>query len=136
MANTCITQGELFFNTHVYITNIFCVRLRLYPAQPIVSGTSGSFKHILYEKPPIKLTKRGIINLMNCYYIGSNQLSQEFTDFVMLSKTSHKELKPYFKFFKEHLVDFSVLGDNILYITMLHLEILKAERIGANWCYG
>jgi DNA-dependent RNA polymerase len=128
-ANTCITIGEVFARTDVYITNTFCVRLRLYPAQPIVSRTSGPFKHILFEKKELKVNYRGLFNLLNCYYIGANQYSSEFQAYES-TLSSKVNLKPLFAFFFENPIDFTVLGDNTLYLSMLHMEILKVWETG------
>jgi DNA-dependent RNA polymerase len=130
-ANTCITIGEVFARTDVYITNTFCVRLRLYPAQPIVSRTSGSFKHILYEKKEQKITYRGLFNLLNCYYIGANQYSLEFQAFEKTLSPPHVNISSLLYFFQNNIIDFTVLGDNILYISMLHMELQKVLLRGS-----
>ena len=64
LAQTNIVLGDIYKGIPIYITNTFCVRLRLYPKQPFISRTSGSYKHILCEYTPVKITLRGLINLL------------------------------------------------------------------------
>lgn len=131
LAQTNIVLGDIYKGIPIYITNTFCVRLRLYPKQPFISRTSGSYKHILCEYTPVKITLRGLINLLKCIYIASNQYIEEFDAFLMkVSLSKMKGMTLLFDFFKTHKIDFLALNDNFIYVSMLYSEILIVIKTG------
>lgn len=131
MAYTCVNLGKLFKDTNVYIEDTFDVRGRLYPKQPIISRTSGRYKHILCEYTPFKLTPEGLKNLLRSYYAVSENLSSQLENFLSQNIFSKKMgMKMLYNFFEENPLNFYELGDNFLYISLLHTEILISKTTG------
>jgi hypothetical protein len=130
-ANSCIRMAESYSNVPIYFTNTICVRLRMYPKQPMISRTSGQFKQLLCDKTEIKLTISGYVELFRCYYrsVSENSLEvfEKYLSKVNLSKkTGKKELYNFFRSNPVKLADSEVF----LYSSLLHTEILKAEVSG------
>lgn len=130
-AETHLVLGKLFSGVPIYMTNTYCVRLRLYPEQPFMSRTSGVFKHLLCEYSPTKITLKGMTSLLKCFYIAAKQFEEKFEKFcadtVISKKTGMRILK---KFFDENTIDFTILKDNFIYVSVLYLEILTALKTG------
>ncbi len=131
LAQTNIILGEIYTGLPIYITNTFCVRLRLYPKQPFISRTSGSYKHILCEYTPVKITLKGFINLLKCLYMAANQHTEHFDEFVKNTTLSKmKGMNLLFDFFKKYEIDFLALKDKFLYVSLLYSEILIVIKTG------
>jgi hypothetical protein len=130
-AQTHIFLGKAYTGIPIYITNTYCVRLRLYPKQPFISRTSGIFKHILCEYTPLKITLQGMVSLMRCFFVGAGQHENLFEEFLLgktlSKKTGMATLK---KFFTDNPINFYDLKDNFLYVCLLYMEILKVQETG------
>ena len=117
--------ATLFRGYPLYITDVFDIRLRLYPREHWISRTASSFKHLLSEYTPITLTLKGLINLLRAYYTPSRELSTEF-EFFLKKPKRRKEL---YTFFHEHMLILEKTKET-LYFLNLHMEILKSEITG------
>jgi hypothetical protein len=84
------------------------------------------------ELKSIKITYRGLFNLLNCYYTIANQYSTEFQAYESSLPAPKENLKPLFSFFFANPIDFKISStpDNTRYLSMLHMEILKVWRTG------
>lgn len=131
LAQTHLVLGKMFSGFPIYTTNTYCVRLRLYPEQPFISRTAGVYKHILCEFAATKITLKGMVSLMKCFYIAAGQFEKEFEEFcantTISKKTGMSILK---KFFFENKIDFTVLEENFIYVSVLYSEILTAQKTG------
>jgi len=121
---TKATMAYLYRRLPLYITDAFDIRLRLYPVEHWISRVSGSFKHLLCESSPIKLTKSGLIHILLNYYKNSSILDK----FNLFLNTNPSEKKIY-NFFHSHYIDFSKCKDSLYFIN-IHLNLLIAEKTG------
>lgn len=130
-AQTHLVLGKMFSGVPLYMTNTYCVRLRLYPEQPFISRTTGVFKHILCEFSQTKITLKGMVSLLKCFYKASCQFEEKFEKFcaetIISKKTGISVLE---RFFYENAIDFTVLKSNFIYVSVLYLEILTALKTG------
>lgn len=131
LGHSALMLAKLYTGVHVYITSSYCVRLRLYPNQPLMARTSGAYKHLLCEPTPLKVTLNGFRNLLVCYYTGAGQYLEEFEEFLSKTTLSKKKgMETLLTFFHTHPIDFLVLKDNFLYISLMHTEIINVECTG------
>jgi hypothetical protein len=125
-ARTCLAMSEILLGLELYFTNIFCVRLRFYPGQPILSRTSGILKHLIQDHTAQKLTNGGLIELLRAYYFKDAVLLAKFESFVCTMQLSNK--KTFFRdfdiFFSANPLNFSKVK-SAPYFMLLHTEILN-----------
>jgi hypothetical protein len=130
-AHSSLTIAEIFKECSLYITNSFCVRVRLYPQQPLLSRTSGVYKQLLCDYNERKLTLDGYVSLIRCYYqsLKTDHIGkfEKFLTKTKLSKRSGK--KTLYKFFYENPVPISE-SEVFFYTSLLYCEIIKAEKTG------
>lgn len=129
---TAIEISKILAGFDLYITNLFCCRLRLYPKEYLVSRTSGALKHLLCEQKPLKMTLNGIKHLFKAYYSFFPEVLLKFDTFLAntnISKRTGK--KVLYAFFNENPVSISE-SENPLYVMLLHSEILQVEKTGTS----
>jgi len=124
MFETTIAMANIFKGYPIYITDILCLRLRMYPYEHWVSRTSGVLKPLLRDYDSEKITLPGLIHLMKAYYAHNNELFDRFTLYITDKEVDSKLL---FDFLKKNPADL-VSAKNTLYIMHLHLELLKIEK--------
>lgn len=127
---TCIEIAKLWSGFPLYITNKLCIRLRLYPEQPLLSRTSGTFKHLLCDFTPKKLTLRGLINLLSAYYAFYPSKFLDFIEFTEKTVFSKKTgMQTLYNYFEENSVTIESSSDPLC-VMLLHTEILKSKTNG------
>jgi hypothetical protein len=128
-AMTILDLANIYSNiSPLYISNKYCVRLRLYPKEALLSRTSGGYKSILQDHASITLTYRGVINLLFCYYAPSKELTEKLKDYVDSLKNKNK--KKLYSFFEKNYLDFRKVKDTFMYTSNLHASILIARETG------
>jgi hypothetical protein len=103
----------------------------LYPKEPLISRTSGVYKQLLCDFTPKQISIPGLIELLRCYYAVSPNLSHSFESYlssILLPKKT--ALLTLSNFFTENPLDFSSLKDNILYSSVIHMEVLTVLDTG------
>ena len=126
-ALTILKLAEILMGFPLYITDTLCSRLRFYPQQPLISRTSGDFKHLLQDYTETKLTISGLVSLLRSYYAPSPELASKFEAF--LTSSSKKSYLSLYDFFEKTPLDFAKTK-NILYFSLLHMEINHAKQTG------
>lgn len=126
------TQSRIFLASQLkefplYITDILCIRLRMYPREHWLSRTAGSMKHLLQNFKAEKLTQQGFISLLEAYYTANPEQLVKFKNY--LSGTSQIEIKKNKKvlveYFSKNPLDFTKIKKP-MYFLNLHLAILEA----------
>jgi DNA-dependent RNA polymerase len=131
MGATVLALAECYKGFPVYITDSICSRGRLFPEQPVISRTSGSFKHLLQEYKARKVSLAGFVALLQAYYKPSLRQSEGFSNFIKNTTLAKKDgFKKLTQFFKENPLDFSSIKNKLLYFMLLHAEILKVIKTG------
>lgn len=125
--NTRLKMAEVIKGLPLWFTNVYCARLRFYPKQYMISRTSGVLKHLIQDFAPLKLTNRGLLNLMKAYYDKDSLQKILFQEFV--ETVNYQNKKTFFKnaetFFKSHLIDFRNVKP-APYFVLLNAEIQEA----------
>lgn len=125
------TQSRIFLATQLrgyplYITDILCIRLRMYPREHWLSRTAGSFKHLLQNFKPRKLTLEGFKVLLEAYYMGSPEQLADFRFYLANSKISNKTGKRLLTaYFHKNPLEFTRIRKP-MYFLNLHLALLDA----------
>jgi hypothetical protein len=127
--NSCLAIAEIFVDLPLYVTNGYCVRLRLYPKQPLLARTSGDYKQLLCDYTSTKITLQGLVELLKCFYLSSSSkyhltIFDKYLKYVTLSKKKGKqELLNFFHAFPINFLE----SDVFLYTSILYAEILTVE---------
>ena len=125
------TQSRIFLATQLrgyplYITDILCIRLRMYPREHWLSRTAGSFKHLLQNYKSQKLTLEGFKTLLEAYYTASPQQLSEFKLYLTNTKISNRTGKKVLTaYFHKNPLDFTKIRKP-MYFLNLHLALLEA----------
>ena len=124
--STCIEMCKILFNFPFYYENSYCVRLRFYPLQALLSRTSGVFKHLICDYKTIRLTNPGLLNFMRCYYHPDVKLSEQFETFLIGVNLKNKKtfLKVLQQFFNENPMNFYKLNPAPYYM-LIHVHLLQ-----------
>lgn len=127
---TKYTQSRLFLAEQLrgfplFITDILCIRLRMYPREHWLSRTAGSFKHLLQNFKPQKLTLQGLITMLEAYYMCSPEKLAEFKLYLSQTTISNKTGKSLLlSYFYTNPVDFTRIRKP-MYFLNLHLGLLN-----------
>jgi len=125
-ALTVIELARIFVGFPIYISDMLCLRLRLYPKQPLISRTSGDYKYLLCDYNPISVSEQGIVSMLESYYAPNKNQLCKFISY----KQTYKSKSQLFDFFLKNPLDFTCLK-KVLYFSLLHIEIhktFKSER--------
>lgn len=126
-ARTCLVLATILQGFDLYIPNYMDVRGRMYPQFKLFSRTSGVIKHLLGEGTSKKITIPGLRSLLQAYYRGNAELSQEFEDYLKTLIFSKKTLtRQMFTFFDKKPINFSKTK-NPLYFMLIHMELLAVK---------
>lgn len=130
-ARTILDLAHVYSGFPIYISDSMCSRGRLYPEEPLISRTSGEFKHLLMEFTPKKVSIKGLVCLLEAYYKPCSSSSKKFQEYLVGVTLSKKKGSAFlFKFFHENYLDFSKSKDKLCYSMLLHAEILRVEKTG------
>lgn len=121
--STC-TIAKWFKDYPLYITDILCIRLRMYPREHWVSRTSGVLKHLLCDYETHSVDKESLRCLLCAYYAPDSKLDSSFR--LTFAEGSTYEKSDLFEFFHCNYLDFTKSKKN-LYSQLLHIDILKVE---------
>jgi len=66
---TNVEIGDYFKRFPLYYSTSLDYRFRMYPLQYLMSKVTGFFKYMLEDYSETKLTRKGLINMMEAYYV-------------------------------------------------------------------
>ena len=132
MSATILRLAECYKDFPIFITDFLCSRGRCYPEQPLISRTSGRFKHLLQEYNERKITLAGFVALLQAYYKPCPDHQRAFSEFLSSTSLSKKNgMKLLADFFHAHPLDFTkIFNKQFPYFMLLHAEILKVIKTG------
>jgi hypothetical protein len=129
------TQSRIFLAKQLqgyplYITDILCIRLRMYPREHWLSRTAGSLKHLLQNSKARKLTQEGFTTLLEAYYTGNPEQLSDFKLYLANTKISNKNGKKLLTaYFQKNPLEFTKIRKP-MYFLNLHLALLEAVDNG------
>lgn len=128
--NTMIKCAEIYKGYPIYYINSMDYRTRMYPFSWMFNRTSGVYKYLLSEFSYVRLTNKGLENILSAYYYN---FKDEYNDFINFSRKIIDDKSYHFKvkvFFKK--VDDSKIKKikSYFYVKILEMEIDKIFKNG------
>lgn len=90
--NSMISVAEIFTGFPLYYKNFLDYRTRLYVYAFLFSRTSGFFKHLVTDYKQVKLTVKGLENMLRAYY-SLDELKLENFEKFLKSTSNHTLFK-------------------------------------------
>lgn len=95
LLQTNLSIGEYFKSFPLYFSTQLDYRFRMYPLQYLLSRVTGFLKYMLEDFVATRLTKKGLINMMEAYYVIRPDLLRGFLT-LKGSLPNKKELEKFF----------------------------------------